>query len=137
MRRTTAYIAPAVLLAVPFAASAQAQTLAQAAGIIDTVAGFMFVASILLFITGFFTSVVFHGTEHSEGGVLRMEWGVATLFTLILLLLVARFIRTQANVVVFILAAAVLALVIYIGAATFGSPPQKEEKKPAAGAGHA
>ena len=60
------------------------------AGLFNIVIGVLLTGGILSFIGGFIEYIVRLGTDRKSDGEMRMKWGVATLFTIILMLVVVR-----------------------------------------------
>lgn len=129
LTRTLALVA-AVSAGTPLAALAQVQTISRVLGLFNIFVGLMLVFALLTFATGFVIWSVRLGTwpTYRTEGVKIMEWGVAILFVLdVLLGLVQTFQRHPTGAAYFVSVAVVLLIiwvVVYLAAG-----PKKEEKK--------
>lgn len=99
----------------------------QVLGFFNLVAGLMLTASVLLFIGGFAVYLVRLGTwpTYRDEAVKAMEWGVAVLFVLVVLLAVQQFLSTHLLAAVTLAALAVIGIVVWvlIKDATEAPPP--------------
>lgn len=114
----------------PYIVSAEAVTVPGIVGLFNIIAGFMFVASIATFVGGIISYMVDFGNQERLKGIHLMEWGVAILFVLVVLLGAVQFVQSHqgtANVIV--------ATIVIIGAAAIvlmvltDSPPPEKKKE--------
>lgn len=83
-------------------------TVAQVAGILNIGAGALLIAALTMFLLGFGVWVTHLGLPHRDEGIAWMEHGVATLFTLVCILAIARFFQFHTQAVLQILAIAIV-----------------------------
>jgi predicted small integral membrane protein len=126
---------PILALASPSAVFASSTTdfITQFAGLFYIIVGLTLVASILLMVGGISMWFVRLGTAdtYRDEAIEIMEWGIATLFTLILVLGVVEFIQRHTQTVLYIIGIAVILLVIWLvitSGALKGGGEKKEEK---------
>lgn len=117
---------------IPGLAHAQTTGVPEIIGLFNIVTGLMFVCAFAMFGGGFISYGVNFGNSERVKGIKLMEWGVATLFVLVVLLGVVQFLQGHggvANVIV-----AIVIIMVVVGGAlsvlTQESEPKKEEKKP-------
>jgi len=116
------------LLIIPFIPSvAFAQTIAQAAGLFNVFAGLMFMGAVLCFVGGLITYFVRLGTVEREDGIKIMEWGVATLFMLVVILAVVHVVQGNPAIVAIAFAAIIIGAILWI--AINAAPSEKKEEK--------
>src|SRR3989344_3421566 len=89
-----------------------AQTLFQVAGILNIFVGLMATAAILTFAAGLGYYFARLGLEGRKVGLHIMEWGVALVFVLIVLLALVRFVRLHIETVLAIVSFVVLISII-------------------------
>jgi len=122
-------LAPLFILTLPYAASAQSLT--QAAGLFNIFVGLMLVAALLTYGLAFVMWVSRLGTWPSNRteAIKIMEWAVAILFVLIVLLGVVQFFRDHAATATYITGAVILALIVWaVFMIAKGSGEEEEEK---------
>lgn len=120
--------APALVLALPLIA--HAQVLTRAAELFNIFVGLLLTASLLTYGLGFVVWVTRLGTwpTYRTQGVKIMEWAVAQLFVLIVLLMVVQFFRDHPTA-----AARTVALIIILAAAwaiLYTMTKKEEPKRP-------
>ncbi|MDR3571559.1 MAG: hypothetical protein P4L81_05215 [Candidatus Pacebacteria bacterium] len=114
-------------------ASTETDLIAQIAGLFYVVVGLALVAAFLQMGAGLMMWVVRLGTDNSPRDVAihRMEYAVATLFTLVLVLGVVEFIQTHLSQTLYILSVGLIGLfawlVITSGAFSGGGEEKKED----------
>ncbi len=91
-----------------------ALTVSQVAGMLNIGAGVLFVAALLMFGGGFVTWIIHLGLPHRDEGIIWMEHGVKTLFTLACILILVRFTQSHTQAVLQVLAIAVILLGGYL-----------------------
>lgn len=110
-------IAPIVLFAPSLAfASSTTDLISELAGLFYIIVGLTLVASFIFMIAGFIMWCIRLGTSptYRDDAIVMMEWGVATLFTLVLVLGVVEFIQWHTQTVLYILGLAIILLVIWL-----------------------
>lgn len=116
-------------------ASTQTQLVSQIAGLFYIVVGLTFVSSFLLMGTGLLLWVIRLGTEHTyrDDAIHIMEWSVATLFTLILILGVVEFVQAHTSATLYILSVVIILflawLIITAGVFSGGGEEKKREER--------
>jgi len=134
MRRLSRLIAPIALMAPSVVlASSTTDLISELAGLFYIIVGLTLVASFLFMMAGFAMWCIRLGTfpTYRDDGIKMMEWGVATLFTLILVLGVVEFIQWHTETVLYILGLLIIVLVIWLIATSgvlSGGGHEKEEE---------
>lgn len=107
---------------------ASAQTLSSVAGVFNIFVGLMLVAAFLLFFGGLALWGIRLGTfpTHRDQAIRLMQWAVAILFVLVVLLAVAQFVQTHTATAATVLGFVIVALVAW-GIFTVASAPAEEE----------
>ncbi len=114
-------------------ASGQTDLISQIAGLFYIVVGLGLVASFLLMGTRILLWIIRLGTEHNhrDQAIHIMEWSVATLFTVILILGVVEFVQTHTSATLYLLSVGIILrlawLVITAGVFSGGADEKKEE----------
>lgn len=134
MRHAIAYLASVALLAPSFAlASTTTDLLSQLAGLFYIVVGLALVAAILLMIGGVIVWLLRFGTTNTfrDDAIRIMEWAVATLFTLVLVLGAVEFVQTHTSETLYILAICIILLLAWLvitsGIISGGGEKKEEE----------
>ncbi len=111
-------IASGVLVVAPGVALASTTTdlLSQLAGLFYIIVGLALVMSFLLMGAGIIMWAVRLGTDNNyrDNAIHVMEWSVATLFTLVLVLGVVEFVQTHTSTVLYILSIAIILLFAWL-----------------------
>lgn len=115
--------------ALPDTAAAQTTSVSTVAGLFNIMAGFMFVAAVSTFVGGIISYMVDFGNHERLKGIALMEWGVAILFTLVVLLGIVQFIQNHQGTANVIVATAVIIGVILIVFTVLMEAPPPEKKK--------
>lgn len=97
-------------------ASTTTDLVSQLAGLFYIIVGLAVAASVLLMGGGFIMWIARLGTwpTYRDDAIRLMEWGVATLFTLIVVLGIVEFIQTHTSLTLYIVSVVVIVLVIWI-----------------------
>ena len=111
------------------ASSGAGLTLSQAAGFFNVVAGFMLVAAVLLFVGGFIGWVTRLGLTGRDEGIYYMVYGVYVLTALIVVLAIIHFVQFHTQVVLTLLAVAVIILIGWFAIQIAKSAGTEEEKR--------
>lgn len=122
---------PLVLLTpLPALASTTTDLISQLAGLFYIVIGLAVSVSCLLMFGGFVMWLARLGTypTHRDDAIRIMEWGVATLFTVILVLGAVEFVQTHTSVVLYSIVIAIVLLVGWLIATSVGSGSEKKEE---------
>ena len=92
-----------------------AQALSELTGLFNIFVGLMLTGSILLFATGLVLWFIRRGTypTYRDEGIELMEWSVAILFVLIVLLALVQFVQMQPWIASFVVGLIVLILIIW------------------------
>lgn len=120
MRRPAILLHALTFLAIASPALASAQTFTRAIGVFNIFVGLMLTVAILTFGTGFVVWIVRLGTwpTYRTEAVKIMEWAVAILFVLVILLGIVQFFQYHPHAAVyvasFIVIVLILAAVIYV-----------------------
>lgn len=117
MRRATTYLALCAFFAPALAfASTTTDLVSQLAGLFYIIVGLALVAAFLLMGAGTIMWVVRFGTDETyrSQAITMMEWAVATLFTLVLVLGVVEFIQSHTSTVLYLIALCIIVLVIWV-----------------------
>lgn len=112
-------------------ASAHALTLTQVAELFNIFVGLMLTVGLLIYFAGLGVYFSRLGTwpNHRDKAIKIMEWGIAVLFVLIVILIVVHHFQTYPKIVSVILATLVLLVVAIFGARVlFAGGGEKEEK---------
>lgn len=105
-------------------------TLIQVLGLLNVFVGLFLVASMLLFGGGFIVWLARLGTVHRETGVKIMEWGVVSLFVLVVLLGLVRLIEHHTEVVAYVAGVIILIVIaLFILQALESRKEDKEKEK--------
>ncbi|MBI5470086.1 hypothetical protein HY968_02075 [Candidatus Kaiserbacteria bacterium] len=104
-------------------------TLAQAVGLLNVLVGLMLVAAILFFVGGFIGWITRLGLTGREQGLQFMSWGVSILFVLVIGLGLIRFVQFHTQLVLMLLALALVALAAYVAIQIARSSGEAEETK--------
>lgn len=98
-------------------------------GLFNIVVGFMFVGAFTSFAGGIISYFVDFGNAERIGGIKLMEWGVAILFVLVVLLGAAQFFQshTGATNVIAVIIVLILVAWVVLDLITTPSPPPKKE----------
>ncbi|HEV3245407.1 MAG TPA: hypothetical protein VG102_03540 [Candidatus Paceibacterota bacterium] len=134
-RRLASLLAPALAFAPSIVlASTTTDVVSQIAGLFYIVVGLALTLSILMMGGGIIMWIVRFGTDQTyrTDAIHLMEWGVATLFTLILVLGVAEFVQTHTSATLYILSIAIILLVVWLFATSgvfSGEGKEKEKEK--------
>lgn len=138
-RVSSAHIFSVVALLAPSIVSADTvidgASLVRAAHIFNAFAGVLFVAAFIAFVAGFIVWAVRYGKNSREEGIILMEWGVAMLFTLDVLLGIMHFVSGKPQAALYLVAIAALVLIVWIIKAAYfsgDSGEAKKEEKPSA-----
>ncbi|MBI2030601.1 hypothetical protein HYT05_03195 [Candidatus Kaiserbacteria bacterium] len=116
--------------AMPYAASAQEVTVSTIAGLFNILAGFMFVAAVSTFVGGIISYMVDFGNHERSKGIALMEWGVAILFTLVVLLGIVQFIQShQGTANVIVATAIIIGVVLIVFTIVMEAPPPEKKKE--------
>ena len=115
-----------------------AQTLFQVAGILNIFVGLMATAAVLTFAAGLGYYFARLGLDSRKVGLHIMEWGVALVFVLIVLLALVRFVRLYTETVLAVISFGVLIFVIIAlihfaavgGGKAAGGGKKEEHNKP-------
>jgi len=122
----------------PVCAYAQTETtsVSEVAGLFNIMAGFMFVAAFAVFAGGVITYFVHFGNQERLEGIALMEWGVAILFVLVVLLGAAQFFQRHEGITNVITAAIVIIAVVAVAFMFLAEPsaPEKPGPRPPPGA---
>lgn len=104
-------LSPSIVLA-----STTTQLVSQIAGLFFIVVGLALVASLLMMGAGTIMWIVRLGTDNTyrNDAITIMEWSVATLFALILVLGVVEFVQSHTSATLYILSIAIILLLIWI-----------------------
>ena len=126
-------LAPTALALPSFAfASTTTDLVSQLAGLFYIIVGLTLVVAFLLMVGGTVMWIIRFGTSNNyrDTAIHLMEWGVATLFTLILVLGVVEFVQTHTSATLYILGVAIILLVIWIVATSglLSGGGEKEEE---------
>lgn len=116
--------------AVPVFAHAQTASVSEVAGLFNIMAGFMFVAAFSVFVGGIITYFVHFGNQERLEGIKLMEWGVAILFVLVVLLGVAQFFQRHEAATNVITAAIVIIAVVAVAFMILTEPSASEKPGP-------
>ena len=127
-------IAPFAIAAVPTLAFASSTTdfLSEVAGLFYIVVGIVLVASILMMLAGllaWFRGLGTSGNVYRDRAIKIMQWGVATLFTLVLILGVVEFVQTHTSATLYVIGVAIIILVLW-GLANMPEEKKTDDKKP-------
>lgn len=127
-------LAPFATAALPSVALASSTTdfISEVAGLFYIVVGLVLVASILTMLLGllsWFRGLGTSGDVYRDRAIETMQWAVATLFTLVLLLGVVEFVQTHVSAALYVLSVAVIIVVLW-ALASMPAEQKKEEKKP-------
>lgn len=117
MRRIATYLGSVALAAPSFAfASTTTDLISQLAGLFYIIVGLALVAALLLMSAGLIMWIIRLGTSptYRDEAITYMEWGVATLFTLIVVLGIVEFIQTHTSTTLYILSVCIILLVIWM-----------------------
>ena len=126
--------APLALTFVPLFAQAQVGTVSRFVGIFNIFVGLMLTAALLTYGLGFAMWVIRLGTwpSYRTEAVRVLEWSVAILFVLIVLLMIVQFFQKHPSAATYVLSAivvvAVIGLVIYLMLGSGGGHGEKEEE---------
>jgi predicted small integral membrane protein len=116
--RTALQALPLALVLAPSLALASTTTnvISQIAGLFYIVVGLTVVVATLLMLGGIGMWIVRLGTDETyrNEAIKMMEWAVATLFTLILILGVVEFVQTHTSITLYILSIAIIILLIWV-----------------------
>lgn len=115
---------------IPYVANAQEEvTVSTIAGLFNILTGLMFVAAVSTFVGGIISYMVDFGNHERLKGIMLMEWGVAILFTLVVLLGIVQFIQSHQGTANVIVATAIIIGVVLIVFTVLmePSPPPKKE----------
>lgn len=127
--------APFALAFAPLFAQAQVGTVSRVAGIFNIFVGLMLTVALLLYALGFVMWVIRLGTwpSYRTEAVRVLEWSVAVLFVLIVILMIVQFFQRNPTAATYVLSAivvvAVLGFIIYIMLGSGGEHEHKEEVK--------
>jgi cytochrome bd-type quinol oxidase subunit 2 len=121
-----------MIMVLPSFVYAQTTGVPEIIGLFNIVVGFMFVCACLLFGGGLISYGVNFGNAERMQGIKLMEWGVATLFVLIVLLGVVQFLQGHGGVANVIVAFIIMMIIVggALSAFTQESVSKKTEKKP-------
>lgn len=121
--------APIFVLLVP--AFANALTLVQVAELFNIFVGLMLTVGILIYIAGLGVYFSRLGTwpNHRDKAIKIMEWGIAVLFVLIVILIVVQHFQRYPMVASIAVAGLILLVALVIGVYVFRSGGEGEEKK--------
>jgi cytochrome c oxidase subunit IV len=127
-RSISTLIAATVVL--PFAASAEVVNISEVTGLFNILVGFMFVAAVSTFVGGIISYMVDFGNHERLKGIGLMEWGVAILFTLVVLLGIVQFIQSHQGTANVIVATAIIigTILIVFTVLMESSPPEKKKE---------
>ena len=123
---------PALVLLTPFAAGAQVVAVGHLVGIFNIFVGLMLTAALLIYAFGFIMWWIRLGTwpSYRTVAVRVLEWAVAILFTLVVLLGIVQFFqfhqRAATYVISVIVLIAIIAIIVYLIAHS-GGDEKKEE----------
>lgn len=114
-------------------ASTTTDLVSQLAGLFYIIVGLTLTASILLMVGGTIIWAIRFGTYPTfrTEGIKLMEWGVATLFTLILVLGVVEFVQTHTSTALYIISTAIILLLAWLiitSGVLSGDGEKKEEE---------
>lgn len=115
--RTVTAVSLAMLFAPSLAlASSTTDLVSQLAGLFYIVVGLALTAAILMMIGGIIMWIVRLGTSNTyrDEAIHLMEWAVATLFTLILVLGVVEFVQTHTSTTLYLLSIAIILLLAWL-----------------------
>ena len=104
-------------------------TLAQAVGFLNILVGLMLVAAILFFVGGFMGWITRLGLTGRDQGLKFMSWGVSILFVLVVGLALIRFVQFHTQLVLTLLAVALVALAAYVAIQVAKSSGETEDAK--------
>ena len=104
-------------------------SLAQAVGFLNILVGFMLVAAILFFVGGFMGWITRLGLTGRDQGLKFMSWGVSILFVLVVGLALIRFVQFHTQLVLTLLALALVALAAYVAIQVAKSSGEAEDTK--------
>ena len=132
-QRIALFTSPVALLFPALAlASTTTALVSQIAGLFYIIVGLTLVAAFLMMGAGIIMWIVRLGTDNTyrNDAIHIMEWAVATLFTLILVLGVVEFVQTHTSTTLYIIGIAIILLVIWIVVTSglFSGGGEKEEE---------
>lgn len=123
---------PLLVLFAPFAAQAQVATVGRVAGIFNVFVGLMLTAALVTYVFGFVMWWIRLGTwpSYRTEAIRVMEWSVAILFTLIVLLGIVQFFQQHQRAATYVISAIVLIIIIWaiVYIALHSGGEKKEEK---------
>ncbi len=107
---------PLVVLLLPALTSAQVGAVSRVVGVFNVLVGLMLTAALLTYGVAFTMWVIRLGTwpTYRTEAIRAMEWSVATLFTLVVLLAIVQFFQKHPHEASYVLSAIVLILIIWI-----------------------
>jgi hypothetical protein len=129
---TGLFFAALGVLFVPSGVSAL--SLPQALGLFHVVVGLLLTATLLLFTTAFCAYLFRFNTwpSNRDETIRAMEWAVAMLFTLILLITIVNLFQNHSAIVLPILAFALVIVAIIVAVRVASKPKEPAAKKPSA-----
>lgn len=116
--------------AVAFPSVAAAQSAAAVAGVFNIFVGLMLVSAFLLFFGGLVIWFIRLGTYPTfrDDAIEYMQWGVAILFVLIILLAAVQFVQNHTGTAMFVLGVVLVGLIAW-AILTVASAPEKTEEE--------
>lgn len=115
-------------------ASTTTDLVSQIAGLLYIIVGLALTVSVLMMVGGIIMWILRLGTSptYRDGAIRLMEWSIATLFTLVLVLGVVEFIQTHTSLTLYILSIVILLLFVWLlatsGILSGGGSEKKEER---------
>jgi VIT1/CCC1 family predicted Fe2+/Mn2+ transporter len=125
---------PLAAFAVPAVVFAQVGAVSRVVGIFNVMVGLMLTVALLTYGIGFIMWVIRLGTwpTYRTDAIRALEWSVATLFTLVVLLAIVQFFQRHPYEATYVLSAIVIILIIWIIVyliAHSGGEEKKEERR--------
>lgn len=107
---------PLVTLLMPALASAQVGAVSRVLGIFNIIVGVMLTAALLTYFLSFATWVIRLGSwpNYRTSAIRAMEWSVALLFTLVVLLAIVQFFQRHPNEATYVLSAIVVLFIVWV-----------------------
>lgn len=114
--RLSAHALPLLVLATPFLAQAQVGVVSQIVGIFNIFVGVMLTVALMVYAIGFVMWIIRLGTwpSYRTEAIRVMEWSVAILFTLVVLLGIVQFFQRHPQEATYVLSAVIIIAIIWI-----------------------
>lgn len=111
---------------------ARAEALAQAVGLFNIFVGLMLVAAFLLLGGGLIMWLIRLGTfpTYRDEAIRYMEWSVAVLFVLIILLVSVQFVQSHTTQALFVLGIIIVGVFVFFAVKVLSAPEEKKEERP-------